>query len=205
VANRLKAVERLQILHLLVQGNSLRSTARLTGSRIRTILSHLVSADEHCRELMDLFMRNLQLDHLKLDEIPTFRLEKQGKLTTTERANQLIGDQYLFIALGQPTKLIPSYVLGKRRRIRGVNDVSAICTSHVGRNNVTIRQCCKRFTRLTYAFSKKRANLFAAISLHVAYYNICRRHSSLRITPAMAAGVSNTLWSLGDLSHSGAA
>jgi transposase-like protein len=53
VANHLKAVKRLQIRHLLVQGNSIRSTARLTGSQIRTILSHLVSAEEHCRELMD--------------------------------------------------------------------------------------------------------------------------------------------------------
>jgi IS1 family transposase len=283
VANHLKADKRLQILHLLVEGNSVRSTARLTGSQIRTILSHLVSAGEHCRELMDHSMRNLSLSHLEIDEQWTFCLKKQGQLTQTEKANVLIGDQYLFLALDQATKLVPCYALGKRndettdrfirdlreriivpnnvnvpwdekpqlstdgfssypsaintefgshvnygtivkafketeqpgrygppdvvstdrRRIRGVNDLSTICTSHVERLNGSTRQWCKRFTRLTYAFSKKRANLFAAISLHIAYYNFCRRHSSLRITPAMAAGVTDTLWSLEHLLQAG--
>jgi IS1 family transposase len=97
----------------------------------------------------------------------------------------------------------PPLVGTERININGISDPATICTSHVERNNGTIRQWCKRFTRLTYAFSKKRVNLLAAISLHVAYYNFCRRHSSLRITPAMAAGVTDRLWNLEDLMEGG--
>lgn len=57
----------------------------------------------------------------------------------------------------------------------------------------------RRFTRLSLGFSKKLDNLAAAVALHIAHYNFCRRHGSLRVTPAMAAGVTDTLWSLGDL------
>lgn len=57
----------------------------------------------------------------------------------------------------------------------------------------------RRFTRLSLGFSKKLDNLAAAVALHIAHYNFCRRHGNLRVTPAMAAGVTDTLWSLGDL------
>ena len=87
MADHLKAEKRLQILHLLVEGNSVRSTARSTGSQIRTILSHLVNAGEHCCQLMDQTMRNLSLRHLEIDEQWTFCLKKQGKLAQTEKAN----------------------------------------------------------------------------------------------------------------------
>jgi hypothetical protein len=72
-------------------------------------------------------------------------------------------------------------------------------TSHVERQNGTLRQWCKRLTRLTYAFSKNWDNLKAALALHFAYYNLCRVHGSLRITPAMAAGVADRVWKLADL------
>jgi hypothetical protein len=58
---------------------------------------------------------------------------------------------------------------------------------------------CRRFTRLTNAFSKELANLMAALALHFAYYNFCRIHSTLRMTPAMAAGIEDRIWSLADL------
>lgn len=74
-----------------------------------------------------------------------------------------------------------------------------LCTSHVERNNATIRLFVRRFTRLTYCFSKKLTNLRAAVALHVAYHNLCRRHSAHRITPAMAAGVTDRVWGLGEL------
>jgi hypothetical protein len=57
----------------------------------------------------------------------------------------------------------------------------------------------RRFTRLSLGFSKKLENLAAAVSMHFAYYNFCRRHITLRVTPSMAAGVTGTLWSLEDL------
>ena len=74
-----------------------------------------------------------------------------------------------------------------------------ICTSHVERNNLTIRTLIKRFTRLSLGFSKKLPNLQAAVALHVAHYNFCRRHRTLRRTPAMAAGVIDRLWTINDL------
>jgi len=74
-----------------------------------------------------------------------------------------------------------------------------ICTSYVERNNLTMRLALKRLNRLTLAFSKKLANLKAALALHFAYYNLCRIHGSLRITPAMAAGLTDHVWSLNNL------
>jgi uncharacterized membrane protein YqgA involved in biofilm formation len=65
--------------------------------------------------------------------------------------------------------------------------------------NGSIRLFMKRFTRLTYAFSKKLENLAAAAALHIAVYNFCRVHGSLKCTPAMAAGVIGELWSMDDL------
>ena len=74
-----------------------------------------------------------------------------------------------------------------------------ICTSHVERNNFTVRTFIRRFVRPSLGFSKKLENLEAAINLHMADYNFCRRPGKMRITPAMAAGVTNTLLSFSDL------
>jgi len=72
----------------------------------------------------------------------------------------------------------------------------------VGLINVPVsilRQWCKRLTRLTYAFSKKWENVQAALALHFAYYNFRRVHSSLRVTPAMEAGIADHIWRIGEL------
>ena len=81
----------------------------------------------------------------------------------------------------------------------GLPDVERICTSHVERQNLTMRMHMRRLTRLTNAFSKKWDNLKAAIALHFAWYNFVRVHKSLRMTPAMAAGITDHIWSLGEL------
>ena len=78
----------------------------------------------------------------------------------------------------------------------GDPDPDHICTSHIERQNLTMRMQMRRFTRLTNAFSKKLTNLKAACALHFAHYNFCRVHSSLRVTPAMAAGIASEIWSL---------
>jgi hypothetical protein len=78
-------------------------------------------------------------------------------------------------------------------------DERSICTSHVERNNLTIRTWMKRFTRLALGFSKKLENLAAATALHVAFYNFCRVHSTIRVTPAMEAKVTDSVWTLDDL------
>jgi hypothetical protein len=62
-----------------------------------------------------------------------------------------------------------------------------------------MRQWCKRLTRLTYAFSKKWGNLGAALALHFAYYNFCRIHRTIRVTPAMEAGITDHVWTLAEL------
>ncbi len=83
--------------------------------------------------------------------------------------------------------------------IMGNPDRAKICTSHVERQNLTIRMQMRRLTRLTNVFSKKWENLWAAYCLHFAYYNFCRVHQSLRVTPAMEAGATGRIWKLEDL------
>lgn len=74
-----------------------------------------------------------------------------------------------------------------------------ICTSHVERQNLTMRMQIKRLARLTLCFSKKWGNLRAALALHFAWYNFCRIHRSLRVTPAMEAGIADHVWTLREL------
>lgn len=82
------------------------------------------------------------------------------------------------------------------KTISGVPDPKHISTSYVERQNLTIRMQMRRFTRLTNAFSKKLSHLKAACALHFAHYNFCRVHSTLRVTPCMAAGVTREVWPL---------
>lgn len=79
-------------------------------------------------------------------------------------------------------------VRADRRPIQGITDPYSICASHVERNNLTIRTFLKRYARLSLGFSKSLRNLYAAVALHLAYWNYCWRHRTLRMSPAMAAG-----------------
>jgi hypothetical protein len=83
--------------------------------------------------------------------------------------------------------------------VAGSPDQKHISTSLMERQNLTMRMSMRRLTRLTNAFSKKFENLQAAVALHFAHYNLVRLHKTLRTTPAMAAGVTNRLWSLEEL------
>ena len=107
--------KRNTILRLLCEGNSIRSVTRLMSTNIPTVLRQLHWAGDHCKRLMDERFRNLALDHLECDELWTFVQKKQSRLTVQERAERGdIGDIYLWIALDQDTRCIPSYMLGKR-------------------------------------------------------------------------------------------
>lgn len=86
-----------------------------------------------------------------------------------------------------------------RRRVEGNPDMQHVSTSHVERMNLSIRMQNRRFTRLTNAFSKKLDNHIHALALYFAFYNFCRIHKSLRVTPAMAAGITDRLWTLEDI------
>src|SRR5919205_2647007 len=84
-------------------------------------------------------------------------------------------------------------------RIEGDPDPKHISTSYAERQNLTLRMSNRRFTRLTNAFSKKVENHALSVALHYMHYNFCRIHKTLRITPAMAAGVTDRLWSIDDI------
>lgn len=93
---------------------------------------------------------------------------------------------------GKIRDLIPSDIIGSP-------DPEHISTSYVERSNLTLRMHLRRFTRLTNGFSKKLDNLKAAVSLYMAWYNFCRVHSTLKVTPAMEAGLTDHVWSLPEL------
>jgi IS1 family transposase len=272
VANQLSYDERRTIIHLLVEGNSIRSIERLTGVHRDTIMRLMVKVGKKAKDFLDAQLRGLRLRHIEADEVWTFVKRKQGTLGPEHAGNHTIGDQFLYIAIDEDTKLIASFALGKRtsevtnafmddlagrivtetpqlstdgfnaypaavksafgddvtygqiikdfaepvqpgrygppvmvaserRLILGLEDVdlNTICTSHVERSNLTIRTFMRRFTRLSLGFSKKLENLAAAIALYIAHYNFVRVHGSLKMTPAMAAGVTDELWTLDDL------
>jgi len=83
--------------------------------------------------------------------------------------------------------------------VAGYPNPDLISTSHIERLNGTTRLHMRRLTRLTYAFSKKLENFEAAVALHFAYYNLVRTHKTIRMTPAMAAGIERNFWTVGDL------
>jgi IS1 family transposase len=253
----------------LVEGASIRSVERMTGTHRDTIMRLMVRVGHGCANLMDSHMRNLKCQNLQVDEIWCFVGKKQTHLIDTDNIKEL-GDQWVFVALDADSKLIPSYLVGKRTTdnayafiedlsgrldnrvqlssdslkayigaveesfganvdygqvvkayeaeplgpgrysppkviradriiISGTPQYPRISTSYVERQNLTMRMQMRRFTRLTNAFSKKLDNLKAAVALHFAHYNFVRFHRTLRVTPAMEAGVTNRLWSISDL------
>jgi transposase-like protein/IS1 family transposase len=94
----------------------------------------------------------------------------------------------------------PAEVVETIRQIQiGNPEHHRICTSHIERQNLTVRMAMRRMTRLTNGFSRKRANLKAAYALYFAWYNFVRVHSTLRVTPAMESGITDHIWTLKEL------
>lgn len=100
---------------------------------------------------------------------------------------------------GQKRYSPASFVSSEKRVMAGNPDFDHVSTSYVERNNLTMRMGMRRFTRLTNGFSKKIENLAHAVALHFMHYNFARIHKTLKITPAMAAGVTDKLWSMNDI------
>lgn len=267
--NRLSIDRQAQAISALVEGNSIRSTERMTGIHRDTTMRLLVQVGEGCAAIMDAEMRDLPSERIQVDEIWAYVGKKQRHVTANDN-RAAVGDMWTFVALDPDTKLVPAFRVGKRTRaeahafiydlserlanrvqlssdalrtyvdaveeafgadvdygqavkfyeaepigpgrysppkvtrqektvVAGSPDQKHISTSLVERQNLTMRMSMRRFTRLTNAFSKKVDNLRAAVSLHFAHYNYVRVHKTLRITPAMAAGVSDRLWSLEEL------
>jgi IS1 family transposase len=264
--NVLPMERQVQIITALVEGNSVRATARMVGVEHKTVLRVLLRVGDRCGEILNERMRRLPCRIVQMDEIWTFVAKKEKQVTADDDPTQ-VGDQYVFVAMDSESKLIPSFWVGKRNaatawyfvqdlkqrlasRVQLTTDgfrpylpavedafgadvdyamliktyeegaesekryspgqiVNAlpipvsgnpkphlISTSHVERQNLTIRMQLRRFTRLTNAFSKKLENLKAALALHFCWYNFCRVHTSLRVTPAMQAGIADHVWGI---------
>jgi hypothetical protein len=103
-------------------------------------------------------------------------------------------------AAGAEARYSPGEVVGRRTQtVVGEPDPRFISTSYTERQNLTMRMGMRRFTRPTNGFSKKVENLEHAVALHYLYYNFCRIHQTLRVTPATAAGVTSRLWEIEDI------
>jgi hypothetical protein len=83
--------------------------------------------------------------------------------------------------------------------VSGNPDPRRICTSHIERANLSVRTHLRRFTRLSLGFSKSLEHLNASIHLYMAYFNFCRVHKTLRVTPAMASGIADHIWTIREL------
>lgn len=103
---------------------------------------------------------------------------------------------------GPQRRYSPAECIGARKdRIEGDPDIAHVSTSYVERQNLTMRMQMRRFTRLTNAFSKKFENHMHMVSLYTVWYNFIRIHKTLKMSPAMAAGISDTLWSMTDFAE----
>jgi IS1 family transposase len=142
------------------------------------------------------------------------RMANRVQLSTDGFAGYITAVEKSFgsdVDYGRIAKVYGAYAFGERRySTSGVMAVSKhvqtgnpdhdlISTSYVERLNATTRLHMRRLTRLTHGFSKKYENFVAAIGLHFAYYNFVKRHSTLKTTPAVAAGVTGSQWSIGDM------
>jgi len=255
---------------LLLEGNSIRSTQRITDLDRTTLARLLVLAGERCERLLADTITRVKVRDVEADEIWGYVGMKEKVKGDFRKNADALGDAYTYVAMEANSKLILAWHLGKRNRkdtlafilkLRnatdgrfqlttdgwtsypdavervfgsdidyaqlvkvygasrdgeqryspaevidvevvpraGMPDFDRICTSHIERQNLTMRMQIRRLTRLTNAFSKKWENLQAAIALHFAYYNFCRVHSSLRVTPAMEAGITDHVWELKEL------
>ncbi len=226
--NTLSMEQKVKVISALVEGNSIRSIERMTGVHRDTIMRLMVRTGEACQELLDAKMRHLRCRLVECDEIWTFCFVKQKRLNGDHNHAEM-GDQYVFVALDAETKLVPCFCVGKRNPETTWHFIQDLQTRLAPRIQLTtdgfrpyvpavedafgadvdFSQLVKvyehdeskreRFTRLTNAFSKKLANLKAALALHFAYYNFVRIHRTLRVTPAMASGISDHVWSLQEL------
>jgi IS1 family transposase len=268
--NKLTDSKRAQVVAALVEGNSIRATVRMTGVAKNTIAKLLIELGAACSEYLDKTLVDLPCQRIQCDEIWAFIGAKAKNVTPKLAAKGHAGDVWTWVAIDADTKLVCSWLVGKRDaetarefisdlagrltqrvqlttdglrtyvnavigafgndidyailhkvygaepanearyspakcigteqlRVIGGPDPRYISTSYIERQNLTMRMQMRRFTRLTNAFSKKIENHIAAIALHYMHYNFCRIHQTLRITPAMAAGISDHVWSLGEV------
>lgn len=267
--NQLPLEKRTQIISLLVEGNSLRSTSRLTGCSINTVTKLLVDVGQACQKFHDEKVVKLHSKKIQCDEIWSFVYAKNKNVPDNKIADKA-GDVWTWTGIDADSKLIITWYVGnrdiesanffmqdvasrllnrvqlttdahkpylqavdnafdlggidyaqlvkmygssqsevryspaectgiKRKKISGDPDPKDVSTSYVERQNLTMRMHMRRFTRLTNAFSKKIENHCYAIALHFVYYNFSRIHKTLRVTPAMEAGLTKNIMEIKDI------
>ncbi len=269
--NVLSKPKQIAVISALAESASIRSVERITGIHRDTIMRLGVRVGEACQRLLDQKMRGLNCTRIEIDELWTFIGKKKFHARSLADRREGLGDAWTFLSLDPVSKLIPTFLVGKRdhyhamvfledlaRRLNhriqlssdamaaypdaverafgaeidygqivkefaspvpeeqrrysparlvmayksaivGTPNPATVCTSYVERANLTMRTHCKRLARLTLAFSKKLANFKAAFALNVAYYNFVKTHGTLRCTPAMAAGIESTHWTVENL------
>lgn len=267
--NRLSTEKRVQVVAALVEGSSINATCRMTGVAKHTVLNLLRDLGMACADYHDMNVRNLRVRRLQCDEIWAFVGAKKKNATLEQKAEGW-GDVWTWTGMDADTKLMVSYMVGKRdlgwardfmmdcserivghpqittdahkpylkaveeafggdcdyaqlhkiygapdepetryspavcigadmKVVSGMPDHKHVSTSYVERQNLTMRMSMRRFTRLTNGFSKKLENHGNAVALHFMYYNFCRVHKTLRVTPAMEAGLADHVWTLEEL------
>ncbi len=271
--NTIPIEKRVQILNLLVEGNSMRSIERIVGCSINTVTKLLCDVGAACAKYHDENVRGLQSKLVECDEIWSFCYAKQKNVAAAKAAPEGAGDVWTWTAIDADSKLIISYLLGgrdaeyaleftddlrsrvdsrvqlttdgykvylkameesfgddvdyaqlvkmfgnapgstagryspaectgiKKVCISGNPEYNKVSTSYVERQNLTMRMHMRRFTRLTNGFGKKLENQLHAVSLHFMYYNFARIHKTLRVTPAMQAGLSDHVWSIEEIAR----
>lgn len=268
--NKLSLAKREHLLRLLVEGNSIRGTARITGVSYNTVLKLIPEIGMACDACHDQLARNLSCRRIQIDEIWSFCHTKQKNLSHEQRYDSEYGDLWTFVAIDPETRFVVSWMVGKRTLAvakQFINDLSHrlknrvqlssdgfkpyleavedafkdnvdygmlvkiygegntdpetirisektgikphamigdprpqhISTSRVERQNLTMRQSMRRFTRSTNGHSKKVLNHASALALHFMHYNYCRIHQTLRTTPAMEARLTDHVWGLSEL------
>jgi IS1 family transposase len=156
----------------------------------------------HAKAFMEDLARRLSLRiQLSSDAMGSYPEAVEGGFGNEVDYGQLV-KTYGFTNLNKDaaSRYSPAEVVKTERTvITGMPDVRRITTSHVEKQNHTLRMHCRRLTRLTNAFSKKFENFEAAVALNFAYYNFCKTHGAIRMTPAMAAGIEKSHWTVEDL------
>jgi len=136
--NTLPTKRKELILNTLVEGNSIRSTERITNTHRDTIMRLLVQTGDICQKLMDSHIKNFHSRLIQVDEIWCFVKKKEMRLTPEERLNSEYGDQYVFVALDAETKLIPLFKVGKRNKKNTVKFITDLQNKLTGNGKIQL-------------------------------------------------------------------
>jgi hypothetical protein len=197
---RLPFEKALVCLSLLLEGSSIRGAERVTGVHRDTLCRLLVTVGEGCAPLHRRLTAGFAPGQVELGEI-------HGILGMTEATKQRLGVENprlgsvaAWVEMEPASKLVAAWGLGRPdSEARRARNELANGGPHAARHSQVLRAQLRRLGPRTQAFSRKWENLEAALALHVTHYNLCRIHSALRHTPAMAADLTPRLWSLEDL------